>query len=239
MRISRHFLVNNEIQVWWADLDNPCRSHSELKELLSPDELERALRFKFPIDQQHFIAARGQLRVLLASYLSIEPAMVKFTYNTQGKPQLAGDSQPIEFNLAHSEGRALYAFALDVAVGIDLESQERDLEAEALAERFLSSAEYESLMALPIALRREAFLRAWTRKEAVIKALGLGLSFPLEEFTITLGPDEPARLVSIKDDDAQAWSLISLEPAPGWLAALAFRARDCSIKIMSLLHSLC
>lgn len=216
-------LSPHDIHIWCVDLNNPPVEIQALKVTLSPDELERAVRFKFERDQQYFIAARGMLRLILARYLNAEPETIQFSYGSHNKPQLAAplNTMQIEFNVAHSEGYALYAIAHGIPVGVDIESMTRAVNCTELAERFFSPAEYQNLMQLPESLRQEAFFCAWTRKEAVIKALGLGLSFPLDQFTVSLDPRQPAVLLDIAGGVAKEWSLISYSPVPGFLGALA------------------
>jgi 4'-phosphopantetheinyl transferase len=129
------------------------------------------------------------------------------------------------FNVAHSEGLALFAVAHNREVGIDVESLLRKLTNDQIAERFFSPKEVAALRALPVELQRQGFFNCWTRKEAYIKARGKGLSLPLDQFTVSLAPGEPARLLETagEPDEALKWTLRDLPlPMDGdFVAALA------------------
>jgi 4'-phosphopantetheinyl transferase len=162
--------------------------------------------------------------------LNRAPESLSFSYSTYGKPALAPEpgADAIRFNLSHSHGTALYAVIRDREIGVDLEFVRGDLEAEQIAERFFSHREIVALRALPLGLRKYAFFLCWTRKEAYIKARGEGLSIPLDQFDVSLIPEEPAALLSIQPDTDEAlrWSLRNLTPAAGYAAALATKGRD-------------
>jgi len=192
---------------------------------LTLDERARARRFRFPRDRDRFIVARGVLRAILGRYLGVDPGRLRFRYSPYGKPALAGpfEDEGIRFNLAHSQGIALYAVSRGREVGIDVEYVRADLADERIAERFFSPREVATLRAVPAEQRREAFFHCWTRKEAYVKARGEGLSLPLDQFDVSLAPGEPAALLSTPGDPPEVtrWSLQALNPGPGYVAALA------------------
>jgi 4'-phosphopantetheinyl transferase len=201
---------------------------------LEPDERARAQRFRFERDRRRFMATRGILRLLLASYAGIAPGEVRFTYGAHGKPVLAGSAsaQSLRFNLSHSRGVTLYAVTHGREIGVDIEFI-RDLpDAEAIARRFFSPAEVTALLGLPDDLRRDAFFRCWTRKEAYIKAQGTGLTASLVRFSVSLVPDQPAQLLQVAGDpDAPSrWSLCDLPAIPGYAAALAAADRTWTLR---------
>jgi 4'-phosphopantetheinyl transferase len=221
-------LAPDETHVWRAALDAPPSQVDALRQTLSADELQRADRFHFPRDQRRFIVGRGLLRVILSRYVQTPPHTLRFTYTAFGKPNLVlpPDHPPLNFNVAHSEGFVLYALIRDHdAIGVDVEHTHRMIEYDQIAARFFSPTEYASLRALPENQRATAFFTCWTRKEAYIKACGVGLSMPLDRFAVSLAPDEPARLLYTIDDPAEAtrWSLQDLFPGPGYQAALAVK----------------
>ena len=191
--------------------------------VLSEDEQERAARFVFDLHRNRYIACRSVLRSLLGRYLHASPAELVFDYTPYGKPEITGSR--IRFNVSHSEDRAIIALTLDDAVGVDVERLRPVQDCLGLAERFFSGPERARLESLPEELRNEAFLNCWTRKEAFIKAIGEGLSHPLDTFEVTLVPGKPARLVSAAGltDPEQYWSLVNLLPAPGFIGACAVR----------------
>jgi 4'-phosphopantetheinyl transferase len=224
---ERLFLPADEVHVWRAALDLDATRIQDLQDLLSPDERERADQFRFPIHRQRFIAARGLLRTVLARYLATQPKTLRFRYGPFGKPALADAASAggLCFNVAHSEGLALFAVARNREVGVDLESLGRKLADDQIAERFFSPNEVAALRALPAELQREGFFNCWTRKEAYIKARGKGLSLPLNQFTVSLSPGEPARLLATPGEPAEAskWTLRELSPGEGFAAALAVK----------------
>jgi 4'-phosphopantetheinyl transferase len=223
-----------DVHVWLAKLDQRKETLQALQGLLSPDERERAERFHFHKHREHFMVARGVLRTILGCYLRVEPSQLRFAYSAYGKPALdeIPDHQTLRFNLSHSRELALYAFTREREIGLDLEYRREDFASEQIAERFFSAREVEMLRALPSKSRTEGFFNCWTRKEAYIKAVGLGLSLQLDRFDVSLSPFEPAALLRISDDEMEAarWSLRDLRPAKGYSAALAVKGHDWQLK---------
>ena len=224
-------LGTRDVHVWRASLDSPLALVERLRQLLSPDEQARADRFHFEIDRRHFIVARGCLRTILSRYLQIAPADVQFSYESHGKPQIAStilQDQKLRFNLAHSGGLALYAFTLVGEIGIDLEHIRPEFTGDDIARRFFSASEVARLDKLPAQARHEAFFNCWTRKEAFIKAKGVGLSLALDQFDVTLAPAEPAALLKTRWDENEVtrWSLQAIDPGSGYAGAVAVEAHD-------------
>ena len=211
-----------EVHVWRARIDADATRHHghEAAGLLSTDERARADRFRSEQHRRAFAVCRATLRRLLASYFAREPVALPLPTSEHGKPFL-DDGTPLQFNLSHSGGLALYAFAVEREVGVDIELVRDDVPHEALAERFLSPRERIALQSLPDHARRQAFFACWVRKEAFVKARGEGLAFGLSRFSVSVAPDHPARLLEVLDDPATGWSLRGLDPAPGYVAALA------------------
>lgn len=218
-------LAANEVHVWRVALDVPPAFLRRLHCLLAADERQRAERFFFQKDREHFVAARGQLRAILSRYVGVEPDRLCFCYSAHGKPALAAESggETLRFNLSHSHGLALCAVGLSREIGVDLEYIRADLADEQIAERFFSAVEVATLRSLPVQMQPEAFFNCWTRKEAYIKGRGEGLSLPLDQFDVSLVPGEPARLLNTRGDpqDVYRWSLQALSPGAGYVAALA------------------
>jgi 4'-phosphopantetheinyl transferase len=223
-------LGKTDVHVWRASLEPVPEIVAQLRALLSPDECARAERFRFEIDRCHFIIARGILKTILGRYLEIAPAQIEFVYADRGKPRLADSiAQPaLKFNLAHSGSLALYAFTRIGDVGVDIEHIRPELAGDDIARRFFSPHEIASLDQLPIHERQQAFFNCWTRKEAFIKAKGLGLSLPLDQFDVTLAPTETAALLRTRwdEDEAARWSLTALDAGAGYVAALAIEAKE-------------
>ncbi len=212
------------VDVWSVRLDEPARTGSEIL-TLSPDEIARANRFHFEKDRIHFTRCRSALRDLLAGYLAIPAADIRFEYLTSGKPQLAAEQNPsaLQFNVSHSANMALIAVGSEHRLGVDIEKIRGDVDTTALAERFFSLRERAGLQALPDHLRVPGFFACWTRKEAFLKATGEGLSFPLEDFSVTTHPDLDPEIEEIKGstDNGKRWFLADLSIVDGFRATVA------------------
>jgi 4'-phosphopantetheinyl transferase len=192
-----------EVHVFPLDVD-VCR----LAGLLAPDEQGRASRFRFDRDRNRYIACRGTLRALLG-------ARAPFAYGPYGKPRLEGSE--IRFNVSHSHGVGMIAIARGREVGCDIERIEQKFADEQIPERFFSPAEVAALRALPEAEQCQAFFRVWTRKEAFIKACGMGMSLALDSFDVTLG--EHAALLR----GAEGWFLRAVKAPEGYAAAIVLK----------------
>ena len=217
-------IQSSEIHLWRVALNQPIAVIQTLAPLLSPDESQRADRFRREQDRQHFIVGRAMLRQILGRYLAIAPSALQFGYEPRGKPFLTNLPErpaPVQFNLSHSRGLALYAIGRDRRVGVDLEYLPRTLsEVEPLAQRFFAPTEYDALIALPIEQRRSAFLRLWTCKEAVLKAMGTGLS-ELEQIEIPQSSAPEFRLTTGTDNTIAHWSVRQFAPDQDYAGALA------------------
>jgi 4'-phosphopantetheinyl transferase len=218
-------LSNGEAHVWRLRLEQQSDLRESFLRTLDQDERERADRFHFEKHRRHFVVGRGGLRTLLARYLETKPDEVRFSYGANGKPALDGEHRdsPLRFNASHSGDLAVYAFVQNHEIGIDVEYITREVASEDIARRFFSAHEVEALNALPEAQRAAAFFRCWTRKEAYIKAIGSGLSHPLDEFDVTLAPGEAAALLRVQRDPESVarWSMFDLDVGEGYTAALA------------------
>lgn len=211
-------LTAGTVQVWSVALDLPQEAVDHLLNWLSADEKARAARLKFAVHQRRFIVSRGMLRYLLGHFLQLAPSDVVFRYGEHGKPSVQG----LDFNNSDSEDLSLIAIAKGLALGVDVEYCQPNDNIMALAKRFFSPTEYQALAALPAAEQQSGFYRVWTRKEAFIKAIGQGLSFPLADFSVSIDHDNP-RMLEIKRDDMPVsdWWLVNLLPKTEFAAALA------------------
>ena len=218
-------LPRHEIHIWHQNLTWGFAVTEALGQLLSPDELQRAGRFRFDQDRKEYILTRGTLRVVLGSYLDVAPKELRFAYSEYGRPRLTAESaaNALDFNISHSHGVALLAFAQERRIGIDVEKVRRDFETSEIAERFFSEAERTALRELQREQRHQAFFLCWSRKEAFIKALGEGLSHPLDQFDVSLAPGAPAALLATRPDsqEVRRWMLRNIEVPGDYAAALA------------------
>lgn len=214
----------DEVHVWRACLERPPHVVAQLRRLLSPDERQRADRYRFERDRSRYIVGRGLLRRLLGRYCVCSAEEVRFEYGRFQKPELA-DRGPW-FNLSHSGSLALYAVTGIGEIGIDVELDDTAFAQERIAERFFSASEVAVLRSLPRRLQGEAFLSCWTRKEAFIKARGDGLSLPLDSFDVAFAPGAvPAVLRTAWSAEApRQWSLRDLsDRRAGYMGAVAIR----------------
>ena len=198
--------------------------------LLSHAERERASRFTFARDARRFIVGRARLRQLLAARLGkgVPPASVDLVYGARGKPALANPrNSQLRFNLSRRDDLAVYALSSGCEVGIDVEAIRPLPDADAIAGRFFSRREHADYRALDPRDQPLGFFQCWTRKEAFVKALGEGLSHPLDSFSVSLAPGAPAELLRVDPapGDDRRWRLESFFPAPGFVAAVVAEER--------------
>jgi 4'-phosphopantetheinyl transferase len=221
-----------EVHVWFVELAASAASVETCWRSLSADESQRASRFRSEHLGTAFTLSRGILRALLGRYLAIEPNCIRFAYGSRGKPRLSFPETPLKFNLAHSGRFATYAFAVGCELGVDIEEVRPVPDQEDIVRRMFSREECEEWLGLDLSQRDEAFFRCWTRKEAYIKALGDGLSVPLDSFRVSLRPGVPASLIHAAGDPAAAgqWSLCSLAPVAGYIGSLAFPERRRTVR---------
>lgn len=205
----------NVIHVWTVDLKGtPNWLDNEIK-FLSEDELLRANRYRFEVHRNRFIASRSRLRQILSWYVDITPENLTFAYKEHKKPILSEPTSHLSFNISHSEDIALLAVTLNHAIGIDIEKNQSTYN-EAVAKRYFSSIEYAELMQLEETKRAAAFYRLWSRKEAIVKATGKGLSIPLSSFTVSINDiEEQIQL------ENETWSLVPLLLYDDYQSALA------------------
>jgi 4'-phosphopantetheinyl transferase len=221
---TRITLPYGDIHVWCVSLDQVVGRLEPLAQTLSPDERSRANHYCFDRHRDRFIIGRGLLRVLIGDYLDIKPDRLRFCYTPNGKPTLAEicGSRVLCFNLSYSDELVLYAFTYDRQIGVDIERIRSNCEVDQIVARFFTPHEDAVFHQLLSSQKHEAFCRCWTRKEAYLKAIGDGLTRPLNQIEVSLSLAEPARLLRIQGDvgEESRWSLYDLMPTPGYVAAL-------------------
>lgn len=219
-------LTYDTLHIWQTVLSATPEFLNQCHQVLSQDEIVRGKQFKFPEHQQRFIITRGTLRHILARYLSCPPEQIQFDYHTHGKPVLSDPHKGnLYFNLSHSKNLALYLIGCHPTLGIDVEWIENSVNPLAISKRFFSKIEQKALLQLPESMQLQTFFRIWTQKEAFIKALGQGLSFPLEDFAVSALPDHPGLIYLKNETDLSDWSFFSFEPLTKYTAAVAVKAK--------------
>lgn len=205
-------LREGEVHVWRVDLaGGPDHGIT----WLSDEERARADRFHFSIDRERFIAGRVALRCILGRYLGVEPASVSIAVDDHGKPHLTGDQAWLRFNLSHSADLLILAIAHEREIGVDVEWMRDNMSFQMLAESFLTPADATALSALPEPQKMRRFYELWTGTEARLKAEGVGLA----RGTHIVQPER--------------WKVLSMEPAAGYVGALAVEDADVEIKCWS------
>lgn len=225
-------LAQNEVQVWSLDLALAEATIHSLYELLNSEERQRADRFHFPHDRVHFIAARGQLRILLARHLNLTPTELQFSYSKYGKPSLV-QAPELHFNLSHANTKALLAVTYAGKVGVDIEYTQKEIDVDGIAQRFFANNEYQLLQTLNGTAKHKAFFTAWTRKEAFLKALGKGVAYGLEKVEVSILPEQPAKIIALHDPalELTEWCMFALQPASAYIAALVVKRKNLQIQL--------
>jgi len=206
----------NVAHVWLVEVQNFIPQLDTFWQILADDEKARADRFVFAKHRERYIVIHGILRQLLARYLQINPQEINFVNNKYGKPQAAN----IYFNITHSHDMALLGFTKISEIGVDIEFIRKDFASSNIAKRFFSEPEVKALSKAKD--QTSAFFNCWTRKEAFIKAIGQGLSFPLNKFDVAIGAKKGSLLLNVRDNKYKVadWSLMSLNAPKNYTAAL-------------------
>jgi 4'-phosphopantetheinyl transferase len=210
------------VQVWRADLDDPRWPVGALAALLTPEEHERHARLRTETLRRRFLVRRGALRLLLGACLGAPPAGLRFGATGRDKPALLdAGPEPLQFNLADCEACALYAVSRAGPVGVDVEAVVPIPDMDLVARRWFSADERAALARLPEPQRPLGFYLAWTRKEALVKAEGTGIGLPLDRFSVSLTPGEPARLLGGDLPALRGFALYDLPLEAPFVAACA------------------
>ena len=224
-------LSEKVVHLWRIELDQSDGLVSRMRQMITADEIEWANRLRFYRDQRRYILAHAALRQIIAGYVHVCPQQILFRSSAYGKPYLAGSqADQLYFNLSHSGEIALLGVACRPQIGVDVETIRPIDDLMSLARNCFSTNEYEQLDALPDSQKLAVFFTIWTRKEAFIKAIGEGLSYPLDLFEVSTHPDEQGRIVHIAGSiqEAQTWTLQAVRPAHGYTGAIAIRETSLS-----------
>lgn len=215
----------DHIHIWKASLDYNAAIVNSVIGFLSADEVERANRFYFKEDRRQFVVRRGILKQIITKYLDIDPKDLLFGYNSFGKPFIHTDFQQynLKFNMSYSKNMALYAISYEKEVGIDIEYLQKHIEFQQIIDRFFSQKEIEYIQKINSDQRKEEFFKIWTRKEAILKALGKGLSFPLQMVDVPINRSEfKFRFDNDGDHGKESlWHVRDLLPANNYIGSIA------------------
>jgi 4'-phosphopantetheinyl transferase len=230
-------LAEDAVCVWQARLDAGADRLDGYGHVLSQDEHARAKRFVFDRDRRRFIVARAALRQVLAAYLEVAPEQLEFDYGERGKPALRGSrgADWLRFNVAHSDELALIGVARGLTLGVDVEYARPLPDALSIAEHYFTPAEKAVLRAADGVAQQRVFFTYWTRKEAVLKATGDGLSLPLDQVNVewtSTAESESTHCLEVLDLAGVSHTLrvVDLVPADGYLGALAVGSQRVQIE---------
>ena len=219
-------LGRGQVHVWRARLGVDDDRYRVCHALLTPEEHRRAARYAFDEPRRRFVVARGTLRALLAAYVGVPAVDLVFAYGEHGKPRLTTPDTDTTFNLSHSGDRVLLAVARGRDVGVDVERTRRKVNWEAISRRFFAVGEQAVLFDLPDQERRGAFFRCWTRKEAFMKATGLGVTYGLRSFSVSLAPGQAPDLQWLAAGRPEDWGLADADPDDEHAGAVCAAGRD-------------
>jgi len=213
------------IHTWLVNVDDVLHKIEILNRVISKDEKEKATKFRFKKDQNIFIISRGVLRILSAYYLNMGAKNIVFKYGEYGKPEYDFYSD-LKFNISHSGDLIVLSFAKDFDIGVDIEKVKDDFDVLEIASNFFSTLEIETLKKIPKAQQVYYFYRCWTRKEAFIKAKSLGLSFPLDSFSVCISSDKKTELLETKWNNAEkdTWKLFTFSPQQNYIGAISIQS---------------
>lgn len=225
----------NTVHVWAFTLEPPLPFVALCRSYLSAQERHRADRFVFDRDRIRYTVAHALLRHLLSRYCALAPASLRFSATAAGKPALlmhTAQTPPLHFNLSHSEDRALLGVSRGRELGIDLEKVRPNIEALAISRHYFFGSERDSIETAPLEERNNTFFRYWVAKEAVLKAQGIGLGFPLDHFRVDFLADGTARVESFDPAALQPdWTVRMLPCEEGWLGAVVAQGADWAVKL--------
>jgi 4'-phosphopantetheinyl transferase len=224
----------DEVHLWAWPLDPVVEDVSAHIEILDHAELQRLYRFHFAPDRERYAVAHANLRRILGGYLNQPAKKISFRANRFGKPELADEASSLNFSLSHTQSIAVLAVTQGLPVGVDVE-EVRPIEPEVAAMHF-SASELSDLSALQGDAWLSGFYRCWTRKEAILKAEGVGLHRVLDSFDVSLLPDAPVELLRTRMHFLYPWKLHDVSPASGIIGALATAQSEARIASFSFHH---
>jgi 4'-phosphopantetheinyl transferase len=219
-------LGTDDVHAWAVPLDVPEHAYAALLATLAPDERHRASEYRFDDPRRRYVVARGTLRRLLGEYLGAEPTSTELTIDQNQKPHLASQhaAADLHFNVSHSGDLAMIGFARACEIGIDVEQLREVSHLQQIARRFFHPSETSAVLALPTSAQSAAFLRCWTGKEAILKAVGIGILGNLADFQVPAGDDWKGWIecsTSLQNAKRGRCWLEQLAPSDDYAAAVA------------------
>jgi 4'-phosphopantetheinyl transferase len=218
-------------EIWVVDLALSSTQLEPCSTVLDALERDRAARFLRPVDRARYQASHAALRLILGDALRIAPGDIRLRVSAAGKPELVESA--LSFNLSHSGERALVGLTRNSAIGVDVEVVRPIPDVLRIARAHFASDEFAALAAQPPDAINAAFFGLWTRKEAVVKALGTGLSLPLDRFSVSV-PPTPARLLRMTESGAM--TLADIDAGPDYAATVAVKSGKDEIVVRRLAH---
>jgi 4'-phosphopantetheinyl transferase len=216
----REHLAGNVI-IWIAHVSQSQDSLTFLEPCLDDRDRERAARFRFSEDRARFVLGRGLLRKCLGHYLQQTPETIELATTDRGRPFFPQD-ETVQFSISHTHDLVAIALTTGARVGIDLEFMQPPLDLPELAKRIFSEEDLQTFQALPGHEAPAAFFRAWTRKEAYLKARGEGITEGLRQISVSMGPEKTSFVKDTRDESAAAtWRLLALPVPAGYMGSLA------------------
>ncbi len=234
-------LPSDEAHLWILE-DEPERIGAELLAIydgwMLPEERARRDRYYFEKNKREYLLTRALVRSTLSRYVPVAPGEWTFTKNEYGRPAIAGPSGAwLRFNLSNTAGMVVCLVAREREVGVDVENMERSGETIGVADRFFAPTEVAELRSLPASAQRRRFFDYWTLKEAYIKARGMGLAIPLEQFAFSLGGQGREITISFDprlDDVPSTWQFLQHRASARHMVSLAIRkGRDPDLRVIA------
>jgi 4'-phosphopantetheinyl transferase len=224
--VAMRKLERGKIELWTSFLQDILDEGilEQYKELLTPEEKTQQRRFHFERDQHRYLVTRALVRIVLSKYCDIDPKDWIFLKGSHGKPSIGNnhaDAAGIFFNISHTNGMVIVGVASEPSIGVDVENLDRRKPSLGIAETFFASAEVEALRELSDSEQQRRFYEYWTLKESYIKAIGLGLSIPLDNFSFSFPAESTIRLtIDNQSDHDDQWHFWQFQPASGYMAAV-------------------
>lgn len=218
-------LSENEIHLWFTFPDKIFEANllTQYQQLLAEDEKERWQRFRFNKHKHQYLMTRALVRTTLSRYADVEPENWRFSKNQYGKPAINSPKSELFFNLSNTETLIACAVCKQQDIGFDIETMQHKSSTVEIAKRFFSKQEVEALLEVKQEQQRQRFFQYWTLKEAFIKAKGMGLYLPLQQFTFSL--DETNKILKLAfdkclNDNARDWQYWLLQVTENHYAAV-------------------